>query len=560
MIVICNCLPIINNISIDCIHAYLIPSNISTTTNSRRLSSSLIRTIFPSSDSTSKPSLKPSILPSFKSTIKPSLLPSKVPTYKPTLQPSLVPSYKPTMPTFAPTKPTSFPSKKPSSIPSYLPTKKPITYRPTASKGCTRVIDFSGSVTSGVVSSASNCNTFKFPATYNITEISVCGYKVASTSLPDLLWQVKYFNTLYSGGIGLDSCPYHDICAGYMIQLTVSDVFNLNDARFSMVSTPTSSNSIGTYSIYGSNTAGVRGTDLLYSDQTLNEWLTLPTLQGYKYLSFVANSQTALGPSGILLQKLRVTAPCLPTQAPSPVPTTLKPSLIPTNEPSRPTRKPTFRPSRKPTTSSPSRVPSMVPSSPTLHPTTVELKNFFETSANTYSSRPVLMHQFQFIGSQPMFLSASCNQYVVDRIQNSTASICNNVEISSGKAIFKSTDPPLPYIEINNIVELADVNVFSIATWVTLGKTTYDGSFPLFSFGDLSFPFAPSLPVTSESSPYESLGCHSKEIAKIASTVVKSLSHFNNSIADCRTYAQSNHFDYFIYGPSFCRYISYDNS
>ena len=506
----------------------------------------------------SKPTMKPRQNPipfpiRISSTVKPTMKPTRNLIFSPTRISSTVkPTMKPTRKfIFSPTRITS------TAKPTMKPTRNPITSITSTSKGCTTVIDFSGSATSNIVTSTSNCVTMHFPATVTPIDISVCGYSSSSPSSPDYLWQVGYFNTLYPGGLGLDSCPYHDICPGYMIQINLSGILNLDNPQFSMISTPISLNNVvGNYSIYGSNTAGIRGNDLLFSEQTLNRWLPLPISQQFTFLSFVSISQFP-DPSGILLQKLKGTATCMPSSAPSPLPSSL-PSFKPlTLKPSTPTRSPTSRPTRKPTSipSSPTSKPSIVPSAPTFTPTTQELKSFIDLSGVTYSSRPVLMHQFQFKGSFYAYVSASCNKYIVDKIQNSTASICNNVQISDNEAIFKSAYPPVPYIQINNIVELSNVNVFSIATWITLGETTYDGGYPLFSFGDISFPFLSNAKVSlaSTSVSYDLLGCYSIEFAKKTSTVVKSRSFPNSTLSECQAYATDNNFDYFLFGKSFCR-------
>ena len=153
-----------------------------------------------------------------------------------------------------------------------------------------------------------------------------------------------------------------------------------------------------------------------------------------------------------------------------------------------------------------------------------------------------------------MSISADCKQYVVDKIQNSTASVCNNVGISNGKAIFRPTGPPVSYIQINNIVELSEVNVFSVATWVALGSSQYNVSFPLFSLGDLSYPFI-TASETPESSPYEPLACYTREAVKLAMKWVKSKSLPNTTLVNCRNYARNNNFDYFAFGSSFCRFV-----
>ena len=77
---------------------------------------------------------------------------------------------------------------------------------------------------------------------------------------------------------------------------------------------------------------------------------------------------------------------------------------------------------------------------------------------------------------------------------------------------------------------------------------------PLFSFGDISFP-STDVSATLESSPYEPLRCYTKEIALITSTMAKTKSLSNITVAECRNYARNNNFDYFLAGASFCRYI-----
>ena len=421
-----------------------------------------------------------------------------------------------------------------------------------SSTGCSRVVDFSGSTTSGIISSTSNCRTITFPATSN--QLGMCGYSTASPSVTSYLWQVGYFNTLYPGGLGLDSCQYHDLCPGYMIQVNVSGIRQLENASFSMISTPVSNlfSISGTYKVYGSNTAAEQGVDLLYTGQVLNEFLPLPEVLSYKYLSFVASSAYALsGSTGILIQKLRGSVQCRPTSAPSPTPTfgpTILPSTIAPTTPSiMPSSRPTYEPSIIP--SSPTYNPSVAPSSPTLLPSTIELNNFESIATVTYSSTPVLMHQFKFLGSLYKHISATCQQYVVDTVQNTTATICNNVEISHGKAIFQPMGPPAPFIEIKNIVELSEVNSFSVATWLTFGQSLYTGSAPLFSFGDISFPSS-TLSSSSPSFPYEPLACYTTQFASITMSVMTS-----SSLTSCRYYAQTNNFNYFAYGPSFCRFV-----
>ena len=451
--------------------------------------------------------------------------------------------------TFSPSrKPSSYPTRIPSVNPSKRPTRMPITYRPSVANLCTSQIDFSGGITSGVVTSSSNCKTVTFPATNN--KMSICAYNIQSPLSTSLLWQVGYFNTLYPGGIGLDSCPYHDICPSYMIQLNVSGIKHFDNPRFNMISTPTAAiitNS--TYYIYGSNVAGIQGVDMLFSGRILNKFFSLPGVLTYKYLSIVTTARFPVESPGLLVQKLLVDAPCKPSKKPSPVPTVIPTGAPSTITPSRPSYAPTLKPSIKPSVipSRPTSKPTLVPSAPTQCPTTTELKIFESNSAVSYSSRPVLMHQFQFIGSLPKQISTSCQQYVVDKIQNSTASICNNVAINNGQAIFQSNGPPVSFIQINNIVELSNVNVFSIVTWLTLGATTYDANFPIFSFGDISFPYVPTL---SPTYPYEPLGCYTTQTSQLKMTVVS-----KNSLTDCLNYANTNKFNYFAYGSSFCRFL-----
>ena len=386
------------------------------------------------------------------------------------------------------------------------------------------------------------------PTTSN--EIDICAYEIVSQSpnSQTQLWQVEYFNTLYPGGLGLDNCAYHDICPGYMIQINVTNLMNFNNPRFNMISTPTSIvDGTSTYSIYGSNSAGILGTEL-FSDKTLNSWLPLPILESYIFLNFVATSSSSSETSGLLLQKLEAAVPCPPSSAPSASPI-IAPSVSPsTAAPSQPTFTPSQNPTFEPTVipSAPTSSPTIAPSAPTQNPTTIQLKTYESPADN---SIPVLMHQFQFLGSQAKSISTSCQQYVIDKIQNSTASVCNNVEIYNGQAIFQPIGPPEPFIQINNIVELSDVNAFSIALWVTLGATPYNSSFPLFSFGDISFPDTTTVNYTTY--PYEMLGCYTTQIAKIKMILVSS----NKNIHDCLNYAKGNSYNYFTYGPSFCRFV-----
>ena len=422
------------------------------------------------------------------------------------------------------------------------------------SAGCPSVIDFSGITQSKVISS-SNCRNLTFPKTSDNVEI--CSYDIASPNSTNYMWQVGYFNTLSPGGLGLDSCPYHDICPGRMLQIDVSDIKYLNNTFLSMISTPTTALSgTSTYEIYGSHTAGIRGNDLLYSAQALNQYIPLPELLVYKYLSLVTkNYFSDNGPSGLLLQKLQIYSQCRPTAAPSQLPS-FQPTVVPsTAAPSSPTNVPTAKPTIMPTVapSAPTMMPSIVPTAPTLSPTTTQLGNFESFSASSYSSRPVLMHKFQFLESFFAYISAYCQQYIVDAIQNATANICNGVEISNGAAIFKPVGPPAPYIQINNIVELSEVSAFSFAFWLTLGQI-YDGTVPLFSYGYyIAFPSVTTVSPSSPSYPYEPLGCYTDYFAGLTMTVVSGIP--SSSLAACCNYAKTNNFIYYAYGPSFCRLV-----
>ena len=376
------------------------------------------------------------------------------------------------------------------------------------------------------------------------------------------LWQVEYFNTLYPGGLGIDNCAYHDICPGYMMQIDVSNITDLGNPTFSMISTPTTATGNSVYSIYGSQTAGFQGVDLLYSNTVLNDFLPLPGVQTYKYLSIVSvAADGGSGPSGILLEKLQVTAPCPPTYAPSRVPSYV-PTIVPsTIAPSTPTTTPTRKPTRMPTSvpvtsvpsytpSAPTYVPSIAPSAPTQTPTTSQLQ-FYESASTQFSSSvPVLMHQFKFVGSSPLNISKSCQQFVVDNIQNTTASVCNYVQVNDGFAIF-TPGSPVPFIQLLNIVELSDVNAFTVVTWVTLGLNNNFTSSPLFSFGDIRFP---AISTNSSTDPYEPLGCVTEDVVMTEMTTVTN----TNDFSSCLQYAANNGYSYVAFG-SFCRFVVFDS-
>ena len=511
------------------------------------------------------PTTAPSVKPTKKPTVIPTIIPTAIPTTLPTITPSKTPSVTPTTitPSIKPTlNPTYIPSLKPTKR-SSVPSKFPITYPPSASKGCTSLIDFSGSATSGVVSKKSNCRSFPLPIT--TTKLAVCAYQIGSPLTPSYLWQVGYFNTLYPGGLGLNSCPYHDVCSGYMIQINASNIISFGNPRFSMITTPTTTTGDShTYTIYGSNHHGVRGTEMLYSsNSSFNDLLPLPGVQIYKYLSFVAVASSKLQASGIILQKLQVSVPCPPSAAPSVLPTAV-PTVIPsTIAPSRPTLTPVIAPTCLPTIipTAPTFLPTITPSAPTFLPTTMQLSDYKASAVASFSSRPVLMHQFQFTGSQAKSVSSSCQQYIVDTIENTTASVCNYVEISNGQAIFAPNSyDPVPFIQINSIIELSDVNAFSLAIWVTLGSPLNVGlgKYPLFSIGSISFPSPTTYSDTTNVSPYEPLACYSTQAALVQMTPGSSSSI--SSLSSCVAYANSNQYNYFAYGPNFCSVANNINS
>ena len=514
-------------------------------------------TVAPTKIPSKIPSTFPSNIPTMPTREPTTSIPSKTPSRKPTTLPTKVPSVVPSMPSNAPSKvPSISPSKTPiTKAPSKTPSRNPITYRPSVTKGCTSIIDFSGSATSNVISGNSNCRSFTFPKTSK--QVQICTYLIDSPNTATYLWQVGYFNTLYPGGLGLGDCPYHDICPSHMMQMNVSSIWSFNDHRYNMISTPTSVvDGAGTYSIYGSNIAGVKGFDLLYSNQALNTFLPLPGVQTYTFLSFVADSPSSTQSSGILLQKLQVAAPCSPSVAPSVVPSR-SPSLKPlTFIPLKPTLTPVIAPSIIPTyvPTSPTCTPSATPSAPTYTPTSTELNVYELSSKVSFSSRPILMHQFQFTKSKSKSISASCHQYIFDTIENATADVCNGVEITNGQAVFfPSQTYKAPYIQVNNIAEMSQVNAFSIATWVTLGSNTYDGSYPLFSFGDISFPDINTYSNTSSVSPYEPLGCYSTQATLVEMTVWKSNDVL--TLENCSAYANNNGYSYFAFGPTLCRFV-----
>ena len=522
---------------------------------------------------TSKPSIQPSTNPtvilsklpsSTPITSKPSIQPSKLPSSTPiTSKPSIQPSTKPTMipsklPSSAPvtSKPTTQPSTNPTMIPSQTPTLAPI-------KGCNSFIDFSGATSSGAITSTGSCRKIFFPRTEN--SVNFCAYSLSpANSNNAYLWQVAYFNTLYNGGIGILNCPYHDICPGYMIQIDVTNMTNLGDPRFSMISTPTTSTGTSFYSVYGSNIAGFQGSNLLFSSSTLNLLMSLPGVQTYKYLSIISYSTDGIYlPSGLLLQSLQVVAPCSPTYTPSSAPSLIPTAFPSTLAPSKPTFTPTFKPTGKPTSrpitfvpsykpSSPTYVPSITPSAPTQTPTTSQLY-IYETSSERYSfAYPVLMHQFQFTGSSPKNISKACQQYVTDNIQNTTAAVCDYVEINNGLAIF-TPGTNAPFIQLMNIVELSDVSTFTVITWVTLGISNDFLSSPLFSFGNIKFPMAEYLDVNSTYvtyEPYEPQGCYSEDV--LMATMTTQLLPTNN-FDNCFNYAKKSGYSYFAFG-TVCRF------
>ena len=156
------------------------------------------------------------------------------------------------------------------------------------------------------------------------------------------------------------------------------------------------------------------------------------------------------------------------------------------------------------------------------------------------------MHQFKFVGSSPLNISKSCQQYVVDNIQNTTASVCNYVQIENSFAVF-TPGSPVPFIQLLNIAELSNVNAFTVVTWVTLGLQNNFTSSPLFSFGDIRFP---AISTNSTIDPYEPLGCVTEDVVMIDMTTQTNM----NSFVSCLQYAANNGYNYFAFG-SFCRFV-----
>ena len=393
---------------------------------------------------------------------------------------------------------------------------------------CSSLADFTGATSTTVFSDTiTHCQVVTFTGTNY--QVRMCGY-ILSTGTGIDLWQVKQKSSQFAGGLGIDSveCSSRDICSSSMIQLEFLSINSLNSPKFAMMTTSTAPIA---YSVYGSNITGARGPDLLYSGTSVDAFgLIFGTAKvgDYKFLSIVASGD----PSGALLQKLRLYVPCSPTAAPS------SPSVSPSALPS-------FIP-----TCLPSPMPTHIPTfSPSFSPTTTEFYSYESSSIETFSSRPVLMHQFQFLNSYPKYMSASCQQYVIDNVQNSTASLCNYVEINNGHAVFTPTAyDKVPYIQIRNIVELSNVNAFSIAAWLTIG-VSYDSTYPLFSFGDISFPT--SVKNTSSVFPYERLGCYTKQIVKKKLLVIASIT----TLSSCVSYANANGFIYFSFGKNLCRSV-----
>ena len=130
--------------------------------------------------------------------------------------------------------------------------------------------------------------------------------------------------------------------------------------------------------------------------------------------------------------------------------------------------------------------------------------------------------------------------YVVDSIQNTTASVCNHVQINNGNAIFQPATP-VPFIQLLNIIELSDVTSFTVVTWVTLNQNNNFTAWPLFSFGDIRFPAL-------SSDVYELQGCYEENVVLNEMTKMPLITNYEG----CLQYAKSNLYNYFAYG-SFCR-------
>jgi hypothetical protein len=138
--------------------------------------------------------------------------------------------------------------------------------------------DFNPTNANGAVGSSNHTFT---SSGYSITAY---GYDVVSG--PDTPHALYYKDASPDHGLGFVGTPHNEIQTNNYIQLDLSLILSQGFANGQIkVSSIDSGES---FSLYGSNTLGSRGTFLnTYGDSTNNTWISVPSFGTYKYISVI---------------------------------------------------------------------------------------------------------------------------------------------------------------------------------------------------------------------------------------------------------------------------------
>ena len=152
------------------------------------------------------------------------------------------------------------------------------------------------------------CYDFTYSA--NAGTLQLCGYN-STTGKPIGLFNK---NGGYSEqGIGLNTTQNHEIPIHGMIQMNIAGIKSKTIPTFNMGSTgsldvPPPVLGYEWFCLYGSNTAGVRGTDKLYSDYREAVDIPFPANYSlYKYISFTACRYNKNPAADVLIQTITIT-------------------------------------------------------------------------------------------------------------------------------------------------------------------------------------------------------------------------------------------------------------
>ena len=153
------------------------------------------------------------------------------------------------------------------------------------------------------------CHNFTYNSV-NGDNLYLCGYDI-STGKQMILWNKNGGYT--EQGVGLADNANREIPIGGMIQINMASIKTKTIPTFNMGSTSSTDDpppvlGYEWFCLYGSNTAGVRGADKLYSDY--REAIDIPfpaNYSLYKYISFTTCADNQNPAADVLIQTITIT-------------------------------------------------------------------------------------------------------------------------------------------------------------------------------------------------------------------------------------------------------------